>query len=52
MAVLVHLDHLPATALRDLAELNNLVLDGLVICRHAHVERGALCCLGHVGIPS
>jgi hypothetical protein len=36
------LDHLPATALRNLPKLADLVLDCLRVCAHADVKSSAL----------
>jgi len=40
--VAVLLDHLPAPPLGDLSQGGNLVIDGLLISRYPHVDRGAL----------
>ena len=41
--VVVNLDHLPPAALYDLAQLQFLVLHGLLVGRYPQIERGAAC---------
>jgi hypothetical protein len=47
--IAVDFDHLPSAALGDLAQLDFLVLDGLLVGADAQIKRGAAC---HSLIPS